>query len=492
MKHLQSMISGWSYCSCWVYFVLGRLLLVLTCHDVDTYAFVVTPSSPTSRSVERTRWIVPPNRHARLQTTAESSSTHRKAVAKAAAIATAATKIGKGGSNSILRGKLGVFVSKFLISPRRALEVGKSIGLHILQDWGDLALISMFIAAPFPLAKWVYRKRHPSYEAEQLERHFLKSKTRRLARVATEVGQLLGLIYAVEVGILLLKELGFQFVKIYPINQWTAGIVFSLWGAQNISAIKYWIISRGNRRDIQNMGGVPRLLNRFFDVLIYAGTVLAILDFLSVETGFALKSVFGLGSVGTLVFSLASKELVAEFLASLAIQGTNMYQEGDEILLADGTQGIVQRMGWLNTHIRRGDELIVRIPNSQLSGMRLANVSRVRLSQVKQTLAIRYEDIKKLPKLCEDIKAEIRASCPTLIEDEGFRPFRVHWREYHKYYLEVVVDAHFRTRPFCDAYFEVRQEVLQAIARATKKNGVLFSYTNFLNSGVPVTAFENL
>jgi small-conductance mechanosensitive channel len=417
-----------------------------------------------------------------------SQSTSLSMVAKKAAVVAARRTPGA----SVLRGKLSAVVAKFLISPQRAAQVVLAIGQHVIEDVGDLALIVMLLKAPFPLSKYVYRKRHAAKEwtDDAMAKQFAASKTRRVVKLIVEIGELLGIIWATEIGILLLKELGFQFVHLYPINQWMAGIVFSLWGAKNASAAKYFLLSRGNKIDLSKSGG-PRLLNRFFDVLIYAGTVLAILDFLSVKTGLALRSLFGLSGVGTLVFSLASKELVAEFLASLAIQSTNMYQEGDEILLQDGTQGVVQKLGWLNTHVRRGDELVVRIPNSQISGTRTANVSRVRLSQVKQTLAFRYEDLNKLPQLAKDIKEEIRLACgPTLIDD-GFRSFRVHWREYNNYHLEVVVDAHFRVKPFCDAYFETREQVLHAIARATEKNGVLFSYTNFLNAGVPLLGFDD-
>ena len=38
----------------------------------------------------------------------------------------------------------------------------------------------------------------------------------------------------------------------------------------------------------------------------------------------------------------------------------------------------------------------------------------------------------------EAIKEEIRACCPTLIDD-GTRPFRAHWRNFAESWLEVVV-----------------------------------------------------
>jgi small-conductance mechanosensitive channel len=454
---------------------------LLASHAV--HGFVITP---VPLSATRGLSKIPTTTTAPFSWTTQSTSL--SAVAKKAAVIAARRTPGA----FVLRGKLSAVVGKFLVSPQRAAQVLLAIGQHVMDDVGDLALIGLFLKAPIPLAKFLYCKRHATKEWSDaiMAKQFAASKTRRVAKLVLEIGELLGIIWATEIGILLLKELGFQFVHLYPINQWLAGIVFSLWGAQNASAAKSFLLSRGNKIDLSKSGG-PRLLNRFFDILIYAGTVLAILDFLSVETGLALRSLFGLSSVGTLVFSLASKELVAEFLASLAIQGTNMYQEGDEILLQDGTQGVVQKLGWLNTHVRRGDELVVRIPNSQISGTRTANVSRVRLSQVRQTLAIRYEDLNKLPQLVKGIKKEIRLACGSTLIDDGFRSFRVHWREYKNYYLEVVVDAHFRIKPSCDAYYETREQVLQAIARATEKSGVLFSYTSFLNAGMPVSGFDD-
>ena len=331
----------------------------------------------------------------------------------------------KATASSVLRGKLWVFVSKFIISPAQAVEIGQNLVQYLIKDWGDLLTIGVLIKGSLPFGRWIYGKknRKMQWSEEQMTSKFDKSKTKYVTKLGFEIGELLGIIYATEVGLLIMKELGFQFVKKYPLNQWIAGIVFSVWGAQNLSAIKTFVLTKGGRKDLAKHNAT-RLLNRLLDVFIYFGTLVSILDFLSVEIGFALRSFFGLSSVASLVFSLASKELVGEFLASLAIQGTNMYQEGDIILLSDETVGVVQKLGWLNTMVRRGDELVVRIPNSELAGMRLANVSRSRMSQVTQTLAIRYEDLHKLPQLAADIKEEIRQSCPTLIDD-GFRPFRV-------------------------------------------------------------------
>jgi hypothetical protein len=88
-----------------------------------------------------------------------------------------------------------------------------------------------------------------------------------------------------------------------------------------------------------------------------------------------------------------------------------------------------------------------------------------------------------LPKICADIKQEIKDSCPSLITD-GSRPFRAQFREISKFYLEVVVDARFTQRPACRAYFELKEVVLAAIMRACEQNDVTFACETVQNASV--------
>jgi hypothetical protein len=75
--------------------------------------------------------------------------------------------------------------------------------------------------------------------------------------------------------------------------------------------------------------------------------------------------------------------------------------------------------------------------------------------------------------LLENIKKEIKESCPKLITD-GSRSFRANWENFEADHLQVVVDAHFMIKPIGNEYNENRQNVLEAIYRAVKKTGVHF------------------
>lgn len=84
--------------------------------------------------------------------------------------------------------------------------------------------------------------------------------------------------------------------------------------------------------------------------------------------------------------------------------------------------------------------------------------------------------------MIEAIKEEVEASCPRLNTET--LSFRVHWREFEKDHLGLTVDAKFNLPPTGDVYWDNRQEVLLAVARAAERNDVEFALpTVQINSG---------
>ena len=380
---------------------------------------------------------------------------------------------------ALLMGKLSQLVSGIPFTTQVLIDAIVTVIGNICRHWEDIALIGLVIFVPTIIARIIYRYRHQhEFSAEK----FQTSSAHWRANIVSEFGKVLAWIYFVDICLLLMEQLKFDVDS--RTGLWIVCIILFAWGARVISFVKRcYIIGRVSNHKDPVQVNAAKVANRFLDVIIYGATILTILDFLSIETGFAIKSIFGLSSFGTLAFSLASRDLMAEFLASLAIQANNMFRTGDFIWLGDGMMGTVQQMGWLNTMIRKGDEKVVRIPNTQIARAKMANVTRTTQSQVKQTLYISYDDWKKMPQLAKDVKEELKASCPKIISN-GSRPFRAHWREIKKPYLEFVVDAHFTQRPACNAYWEMRQEALAAIFRACEKNDIKWAYKDFQHHGV--------
>lgn len=115
----------------------------------------------------------------------------------------------------------------------------------------------------------------------------------------------------------------------------------------------------------------------------------------------------------------------------------------------------------------------MNIPNQQLAGQRVGNLSRSKRSSVIQTVCFSYDDIEKIPQICTGIKAFIKERCPTLETD--IRPFRVTLRDAKSRGLEVGIESYYRLPPFSNAYYENLQNVMFAVADAARKNGVQFN-----------------
>lgn len=194
-------------------------------------------------------------------------------------------------------------------------------------------------------------------------------------------------------------------------------------------------------------------------------------DECQVDFGMGFQSLLAGSGVGAVAFSLASKDLASHIVGGFIIQTWDAFEVGEVIKLGDGTEGTVKKIGLVETEILGSDSIAIKIPNSQLTNQRVANLSRIEVSQVLQTLRFKYTDLDKVPGVLEDIKEEIRKSCPKLIVD-GSKPFQALLSAYKEDHVQAMINSNFYIPPTSAEYAENKQEVLLAIARTLDKNGL--------------------
>ncbi len=363
-----------------------------------------------------------------------------------------------------------------IFSTIQRLAIGRSKAKMIFQalvreaHFGDLAVLSILGYGSVPLMKYIRKLRFP----EESDTSWLQCPACRVAMSISQLCCIGGIVYAVDMLAVALSAIGYHFPLRMKIPTLAGQIGFALWFAVNLAAIKQSLLCRFLKIDTPEKLGRSSVYDRLGDGVIYFAALLVVMDIMSVETGRAMSSVFALGSVGTLVFSLASKDIAANFVSGLALSASNKFHVGEDVRIGNEYQGVVHKMGWMHTDIRGYDEIITRVPNAEVANLKVSNISRIGRSQVKQTLYFDYKDIDKIGDIITDIKTEISRSCPKLVAD-GTRPFFCHWREFKETKLEVVVDTHFTIRHGCAEYFDTRQTMLQAISRAAKKNDVKFA-----------------
>jgi small-conductance mechanosensitive channel len=120
------------------------------------------------------------------------------------------------------------------------------------------------------------------------------------------------------------------------------------------------------------------------------------------------------------------------------------------------------------------DNIITRIPNSQLTKSRISNLSRCPRSRLRQFIRIKHSDIDKLPGLLTDIKEEIISSCPKVISD-GSKSFHTVISSFEADHIQVMILAHFDIPPVTAEFIRNRHDVLFAIHRTMKKHQIEFA-----------------
>lgn len=109
-----------------------------------------------------------------------------------------------------------------------------------------------------------------------------------------------------------------------------------------------------------------------------------------------------------------------------------------------------------------------------LSSQKVSNVSRVKISQMKHTVRLKYNAIPKILSIINDIKDDIKLSCPHIILDQTIRPFRIYWTSIQEDHIEIMIDTHHKIIPDTDEYYMNQQFLLLAIFRALEKNNIEF------------------
>ena len=130
---------------------------------------------------------------------------------------------------------------------------------------------------------------------------------------------------------------------------------YTSWIAHGVANLKHYILLQAVAAPEGPLSGrigeattIDRLLNMAIGTL---GALFA-MDMLNIEMGAGLTSMFALGGMGTLVVSLAGKDLAESFLSGIFLHASDKFYEGDFVKLGDGTSGTIFQINWMYTLLR--------------------------------------------------------------------------------------------------------------------------------------------
>ena len=155
---------------------------------------------------------------------------------------------------------------------------------------------------------------------------------------------------------------------------------------------------------IAQKSGRKEVINLIIKVLYFIVILITILIILS-KIGFDISTIIASLGIGGLAVALATKDIIANFFASILLLFDNSFSQGDWIVCA-GIEGTVVEVGLRKTTIRTFDNALVFVPNSKIMSESIKNWNRRKVGrQIKMQVGLSYTTSKESIQNCiNDIK----------------------------------------------------------------------------------------
>jgi len=132
---------------------------------------------------------------------------------------------------------------------------------------------------------------------------------------------------------------------------------------------------------------------------------------------------------------------------------------------------VVEKIGWRMTRIRTFSKNPVYIPNSIFATIPIETPSRMTNRRIKEIIGIRYDDIKQLPAITNEIEQMLKEHKDV----DRSQALRVYFNHFNASSLDITVYA-FTTTVDKTTYQKVKGEILLNIANIIAKNKAEIAY----------------
>ncbi len=191
-------------------------------------------------------------------------------------------------------------------------------------------------------------------------------------------------------------------------------------------------------------------------------TVIITITLVILQTmGVSISAVLAFGGIGGIAIGFAAKDLLANFFGGLIIYLDRPFAVGDWIKSPDrNIEGTVEYIGWRQTRIRTFDKRPLYIPNSVFNSIAVENPSRMTHRRIYETIGVRYQDVKQLPLIVEDIKAMLLGHA----DIDTSQTLMVNFNQFAESSLDFFVYTFTKTTNWVE-FHSVKQDVLFKISK---------------------------
>lgn len=200
---------------------------------------------------------------------------------------------------------------------------------------------------------------------------------------------------------------------------------------------------------------------------IYSAVWIAAVSLFMELLGFSTQRWLTAGGLGTVLLTLAGREIFTNFLSSVMIHATRPFVVGEWIqtkIEGYEVSGTVEHVGWWSPTIIRGDDReAVHIPNHQFTVNVVRNLSQKTHWRIKTHLAISHLDVKKINNIVADMR-KVLAKNPQVEQQRLHRRVFLDNVDPENQGLKILVSCFVKTSHI-EEYLCVKEAVLLDLLR---------------------------
>ncbi len=176
-----------------------------------------------------------------------------------------------------------------------------------------------------------------------------------------------------------------------------------------ITILIFWFLHQSVQPITYLLGGLEKLLTReligwivkALKVIIFILGAAAVLDLWGIKVG---PVIAGLGLFGVAV-ALGAQDLFKNLISGILVLVEKRYKVGDWIIVEGIIEGIVERIGFRSTIVRKFDKSMAIIPNFQFAENALINISETTNWIISWVITLQYNTtVEQLKKIRDEIE----------------------------------------------------------------------------------------
>ncbi|KAL1214517.1 Mechanosensitive ion channel protein 3 [Cardamine amara subsp. amara] len=228
-----------------------------------------------------------------------------------------------------------------------------------------------------------------------------------------------------------------------------------------------FFMETNNPADTRNMGF------SFAGKAVYTAAWVAAASLFMELLGFSTQKWLTAGGLGTVLLTLAGREILTNFLSSIMIHATRPFVLNEWIQTKIGgyeVSGTVEQVGWWSPTIIRGDDReAVHIPNHQFSVNIVRNLTQKTHWRIKTHLAISHLDVSKINNIVADMR-KVLSKNPQIEQQKIHRRVFLEDVDPENQALRILISCFVKTSRF-EEYLCVKEAVLLDLLRVISHHG---------------------